>query len=69
VLALFNAFGVFCMPTQAVADCRDADGQHTPGTRAGCRAGTIVSGDGDLLVLHPWRGVRREWKKLVSGAR
>ncbi len=58
VLALFDAFGVFFTPTEAVADCRDAKDDKYLELALAAGAGTIVSGDGDLLVLHPWRGVR-----------
>jgi uncharacterized protein len=43
--------------TVTVADCRDiADNKYLELALA-ARASTIVSGDRDLLVLHPWRGV------------
>ncbi len=58
VLALFDAFGVFCTPIEAVADCRDAKDDKYLELALAAGAGTIVSGDSDLLVLHPWRGVR-----------
>jgi putative PIN family toxin of toxin-antitoxin system len=58
VLALFDTFGVFFTPTEAVADCRDAKDDKYLELALAAGAGTIVSGDGDLLVLHPWRGVR-----------
>ncbi len=58
VLALFDTFGVFFTPTEAVADCRDAKDDKYLELALAAGARTIVSGDGDLLVLHPWRGVR-----------
>ena len=58
MLARFDAFGVFCTPTHAVADCRDAKADKYLELALAAGGGTIVSGDGDPLVLHPWRSVR-----------
>ena len=44
-------------PSVAVTDCRDpADNKYLELALA-AEAGAIVSGDQDLLVLHPWRGI------------
>lgn len=45
-------------PTERVRDCRDpTDGKYLElALAAGAEA--IVSSDGDLLALDPWRGVR-----------
>ena len=49
---------VWFTPAERVSDCRDAkDNKHLELALA-AGAGVIVSGDADLLVLHPWRGVR-----------
>lgn len=41
-----------------MTECRDAkDNKYLELTLA-VGAGVIVSSDADLLVLHPWRGVR-----------
>jgi putative PIN family toxin of toxin-antitoxin system len=58
VLALLDALGAFFVPTEAVADCRDAKDDKYLELALAARAEVIVSGDDDLLVLHPWRGVR-----------
>lgn len=58
VLALLDAFGVSFAPTEAVADCRDPKDDKVPELALASRADRIVSSDADLLVLHPWRGVR-----------
>ena len=58
VLALLDALGTFFTPTEAVADCRDAKDDKYLELALAAGAGVIVSGDDDLLVLHPWRGVR-----------
>lgn len=58
MLALLDAFAVFFTPTATVTDCRDAkDNKYLELTLA-AGAAAIVSSDADLLVLHPWRGVR-----------
>ena len=44
--------------TKTVADCRDAKDDKYLELAFAAGAGVIVSSDADLLVLHPWRGVR-----------
>ena len=39
-------------------DCRDAKDDKYLELALASGAEVIVSGDADLLVLHPWRGVR-----------
>ena len=58
VLALLDAFGVFFVPAERVTDCRDAKDDKVLELALAAGAAVIVSGDADLLVLHPWRGVR-----------
>ncbi|GGC71456.1 hypothetical protein GCM10011504_56420 [Siccirubricoccus deserti] len=41
-----------------MADCRDAKDNEYLELALASSAWAIVSGDADLLVLHPWRGVR-----------
>ncbi|MBV9735978.1 MAG: putative toxin-antitoxin system toxin component, PIN family [Acidisphaera sp.] len=53
-----DALGVFFTPTETVTDCRDAKDDKYLELALAAGAGVIVSGDADLLVLHPWRGVR-----------
>ena len=45
-------------PSQRVWDCRDPKDNKYLELAFASGAGTIVSGDADLLVLHPWRNVR-----------
>jgi uncharacterized protein len=48
---------VWFVPSEHVAACRDPkDDKYLELARA-AGAAFIVSGDDDLLVLHPWRGV------------
>lgn len=58
LLGQLDALGAFFAPTKAVADCRDAKDDKYLELALAARADAIVSGDADLLVLHPWRGVR-----------
>jgi putative PIN family toxin of toxin-antitoxin system len=52
------ASGAVFEPEIAVADCRDAKDNKYLELALAAEAGTIVSSDEDLLVLHPWRGAR-----------
>ncbi len=45
-------------PAERVSDCRDAKDKKYLELALASGAWAIVSGDADLLVLHPWRGVR-----------
>jgi len=45
-------------PLVRVADCRDPKDDKYLELALAAGAETIVSSDDDLLVLHPWRGVR-----------
>jgi putative PIN family toxin of toxin-antitoxin system len=58
VLALIDRFGVFFAPVDRVTDCRDAKDNIYLELALAAGAATIISGDADLLVLDPWRGVR-----------
>ncbi len=58
VLWLLDAFAIFFTPTVSVTDCRDAKDNKYLELALVADAATIVTGDADLLALHPWRGVR-----------
>jgi len=58
VLALLDTSGIFVAPAERVTECRDAKDNKYLELALAARAATIVSSDDDLLVLHPWRGVR-----------
>ena len=58
VLSLLDAYGVFFAPTERVTDCRDPGDDKYLKLALASAADVIVSSDADLLVLHPWRGVR-----------
>ena len=53
-----DSLGAFFTPTETIADCRDAKDDKYLELAVAAGAGIIVSGDADLLVLHPWRAVR-----------
>jgi len=57
-------------PRQAVRDCRDPKDDKYLELALEAGAWAIVSGDADLLVLDPWRGVRivapAEYVRLVG---
>jgi putative PIN family toxin of toxin-antitoxin system len=52
------AHGVFFTPDERVRDCRDPKDDMYLELALASDADTLVSSDQDLLVLHPWRGVR-----------
>ena len=57
-LELLAAAALCIEPKESVTDCRDAkDNRHLELALA-AEATAILSGDEDLLVLDPWRGVR-----------
>lgn len=57
-LELLAAAALWLEPREKVEDCRDAKDNIYIELALAARAVTIVSGDKDLLVLNPWRGVR-----------
>jgi hypothetical protein len=57
-LELLAAAALWVDPTETVTDCRDAKDNRYLELALAARAGAIVSGDEDLLVLNPWRDVR-----------
>jgi uncharacterized protein len=54
LLALGTAFA----PAERVTDCRDPKDNKYLELALASGAEAIVSSDTDLLVLHPWRGIR-----------
>lgn len=57
-LADLRGAAVWFEPTLPVTDCRDPKDNKYLELALTAGADIIVSGDNDLLVLHPWRGVR-----------
>ncbi|MGA9865219.1 MAG: putative toxin-antitoxin system toxin component, PIN family [Acetobacteraceae bacterium] len=58
VLRLVREAAVWFAPTIRVTDCRDPNDDKYLELALASGAETIVSSDDDLLVLHPWLGVR-----------
>ena len=44
-------------PTETVQDCRDPDDNIYLELALAAQATTIITGDADLLTLHPWRDI------------
>lgn len=73
-LAALVRDAVFVEPTETILDCRDPkDNRFLEAAIAG-NASCLVSGDADLLVLHPYRGipvltprdfVNHDWKAFI----
>ncbi len=58
ILEILRADAVWFSPVERVGDCRDPKDDKYLELALAAGASVIVSGDADLLVLHPWRGVR-----------
>ncbi len=58
ILELLSAAALWVEPTEKVQDCRDTKDNRYLELALAAGASAIVSGDEDLLVLHPWRGVQ-----------
>ena len=57
-LQILRRAAVWFEPAVQVTDCRDPKDDKYLELALAAGAETIVSSDDDLLVLHPWRGVR-----------
>jgi putative PIN family toxin of toxin-antitoxin system len=57
ILDILRAGAVWFVPAERVTDCRDAKDNKYLELALAAGAAAIVSGDADLLVLHPWRRV------------
>jgi putative PIN family toxin of toxin-antitoxin system len=58
LLELLSVAALWVEPAEPVHDCRDPKDNCYLELALASRASCIISGDQDLLVLHPWRGVR-----------
>ncbi len=58
ILGILRDNAAWYAPTERVADCRDTGDNKYLELALAAGAEIIVSSDEDLLVLHPWRGVR-----------
>lgn len=57
ILGIIRDHAAWWTPGEVVTDCRDAKYNKYLELALASKAKIIVSGDNDLLVLHPWRGV------------
>ncbi len=58
ILDVLRGGAVWFALAERVTDCRDAKDNKYLESALAASAGTLVTGDADLLVLHPWRGIR-----------
>jgi len=58
ILELLAAAALWFDPVDKVEDCRDAKDNRYLELALAAQAAVIISGDEDLLVLNPWRGIR-----------
>lgn len=58
ILHLLGAAALWVEPGTEVRDCRDGKDNRCLELALAAGATAIVSGDADLLALHPWRGIR-----------
>jgi len=57
ILEFLSAAALWFEAAETVTDCRDCKENRYLELAAVARATVLVSGDSDLLVLHPWRGI------------
>jgi uncharacterized protein len=58
ILELLSAAALWIAPGETVRDCRDGKDNRYLQLALAAGATAIVSGDEDLLVLNPWRGIQ-----------
>jgi len=58
LLGLLVPRAVWFQPTEKVSECRDSKDDKYLELAVAAGATIIVSSDNDLLVMHPWRGIR-----------
>ena len=56
-LRQLESVALWCAPQIGVTDCPDPDDNRILEVALAASAQAVVSGDKDLLVLHPWRGI------------
>lgn len=56
-LTLIKKNSICFDPTEIITDCRDPNDNKFLELAITCQASCIISGDADLLVLHPFRGI------------
>ena len=56
-LAFIMKNSILFEPVEIVTDCRDTNDNKFLELALACEAACIISGDSDLLILHPFRGI------------
>ena len=56
-LAFIMKNSILFEPVEIVTDCRDTNDNKFLELALACEAACIISGDSDLLTLHPFRGI------------
>ena len=73
ILELLVAAALWVEPREAVRDCRDSKDNRYLELALAAGASAIVTGDEDLLVLPPWRGIQvlrpAEFLRWIEGGR
>ena len=57
VQALIKKNSILFEPVEIITNCRDAKDNKFLELALACQASCIISGDSDLLILHPFRGI------------
>jgi putative PIN family toxin of toxin-antitoxin system len=57
ILHQINDAAIWIEPAEVVQDCRDGKDNKYLELALAAHATAIITGDKDLLVLHPWRGI------------
>ncbi len=57
ILRLLEDAAVWAEPSEGILECRESKDNKYLELAADVQAAAIVSGDEDLLVLNPWRGI------------
>lgn len=58
ILELLSAAALWVEPREKIQDCRDSKDNRYLELALAAGATVIVSGDEDMLVLNPWRGIQ-----------
>jgi uncharacterized protein len=57
ILKILCNESIFIEPTETINDCRDPKDNKFLELAIACKANCIVTGDHDLLILHPFRNI------------
>jgi putative PIN family toxin of toxin-antitoxin system len=57
ILNEFKEIAIFTKIVETIKDCRDPKDNKFPELAVAANASCIITGDADLLILHPFRGI------------